>query len=158
MEYPIREAVQEDYEKLKPLHKEVHDLHASARPDKYKPAEETLDKSYFSELLTSPDAKIYIIEQDDIIAAFTILKKTWPPKWNIKVQSPVVFMADLGVAASCRRKGFARKLFEKAVEFTKECNAESLELGVWEFNQSAIEFYEEMGMTTQSRKMEFKVR
>jgi diamine N-acetyltransferase len=158
MGFKIREAVQGDYEKLKPLHKEVHDLHVSGRPDKYSPTEDTLDKSYFNELLTLPDARIYIIEDDDKIAAFTILKKIWPPKRNTKVQVPVVLMEDLGVAASYRRKGLARKLFDQAVEFTKECNAVSLELGVWEFNRSAIEFYESMGMIAQARKMEMKVK
>ena len=154
----FREAVIEDYERLKPIHKEVHDLHVLGRPDKYNPADETLDRDYFIELIESPDGKVFLIEDGNAIAAFMILKKVWPPKWETKVQSPVVFMEDLGVTPSYQRKGLARKLFEKAVEFTKTCHAESLELGVWEFNWSAIKFYEEMGMTTQARKMEFKVK
>ncbi|MGF2615844.1 GNAT family N-acetyltransferase [Rossellomorea aquimaris] len=157
MEYIIREAGLKDYSSLKPLHKEVHDIHAEARPDKYKRTEETLDKTYYDELISSSDSKVYIVEDQGEIAGFTILKKTWPPKWDIKVQAPVVFMHDLGVKDSYRRRGIARLLFEKAVEFTKECGAVSLELGVWEFNQSAIDFYEKMGMTTQARKMEIKI-
>ncbi|TYR77348.1 GNAT family N-acetyltransferase [Rossellomorea vietnamensis] len=157
MEYTVREAGINDFFKLQPLHKEVHDLHAEARPDKYKEAEETLDQTYYEELISSPEAKIFTIEEQGEIVAFTILKKTWPPNWNTKVQAPVVFMEDLGVKGSYRRKGLARLLFEKAVEFTKECGAGSLELGVWEFNRSAIDFYQKMGMTTQARKMEMKI-
>jgi diamine N-acetyltransferase len=48
-------------------------------------------------------------------------------------------------------------MFTKAVEFTREIGAESLELGVWEFNNTAIQFYEAMVMKTQARKIEIKV-
>ncbi|WP_409253902.1 GNAT family N-acetyltransferase [Bacillus sp. SCS-153A] len=157
MNFKIREACLRDFDRLKPLHKEVHDLHVAGRPDKYKATEETLDWNYFNELIESPDGKILLIEDGESIVGFTILKKVQPPKWETKVQSSVVFMEDLGVAPSYQRKGLARMLFEKALEFTKDCHADSLELGVWEFNQTAIEFYEQMGMTTQARKMEIKV-
>ncbi|MGM0844697.1 MAG: GNAT family N-acetyltransferase [Bacillota bacterium] len=157
MKYIVKEAGIEDYTRLKTLHKEVHDLHAEARPDKYRKTEETLDKTYYDELISSPDGRVFIVEDLGEIIAFTIVKKTWPPNWDIKVQDPVVFMMDLGVSDSYKRKGLARLLFEEAIAFTKECGANSLELGVWEFNQSAMEFYEKMGMTTQARKMEIKV-
>ncbi|MBO8176682.1 MAG: GNAT family N-acetyltransferase [Bacillus sp. (in: Bacteria)] len=67
-------------------------------------------------------------------------------------------MEDLGVTKSYQGQGLGKLLFQQAVQFAKEVGAESLELGVWEFNQHAIKFYEAMGMTTQARKMEYKLR
>lgn len=48
-------------------------------------------------------------------------------------------------------------MFQKAIEFGKEKGATSLELGVWEFNEEAINFYKFMGMKDQARKMEVKI-
>jgi diamine N-acetyltransferase len=157
MSYKVREAIGKDFVRLQPLHKEVHDLHVSKRPDKYRNATQTLDKSYYEELLTSAEGKVYVIEDKNQIVAFTILKKMMPPDWNTKVQASYVFMEDLGVTSAYRGEGLARLLFNEAIEFTRVSGANSLELGVWEFNQEAIGFYEKMGMTTQARKMEFKV-
>jgi diamine N-acetyltransferase len=61
------------------------------------------------------------------------------------------------VKETFRGNGLGRLMFEKAIEFTKKAGAVSLELGVWEFNETAIKFYEAMGMKTQARKMEIRL-
>ncbi|MFC7783317.1 GNAT family N-acetyltransferase [Rossellomorea sp. GCM10028870] len=157
MEYKIREATLDDYVNVKPIHKEVHNLHVKGRPDKYNPTNNTLDKEYYEELVNSEEGKVYIIEEDNEIIAFTFLRRNDTPNRDTVVQQSYVFMEDFGVNQNFREKGLGRLLFDKAIEFTKEVGAESLELGVWEFNDTAITFYEAMGMKTQARKMEIKI-
>ncbi|WP_456274698.1 N-acetyltransferase family protein [Bacillus sp. AK031] len=157
MEYKIRTATLDDYDKVKPIHKEVHHLHVKGRPDKYNPANNTLDKEYFDGLVNSEEARVYIIDAANEIIAFTFLRKNDTPNRDTVVKQSYVFMEDLGVNHNFREKGLGRLLFDKEIDFTKEVGAASLELGVWEFNETAIKFYEAMGMKTQARKMEICV-
>lgn len=159
MTFCTREGNRKDYGRLKPIHKEVHDFHVKGRPDKYRPSEETLDEGYFNSLIDEPDGRIYIIENDrrDIIG-FTFLRLKSSPDRRTYVKETQLFIEDIGVAEAYKGKGLGKMLFEKAVEIAKELKAESLELGVWEFNQNAIQFYESLGMNTQVRRMEMKIK
>lgn len=157
MEFKIRTATFDDYEKIKPIHKEVHDLHVEGRPDKYNPTNNTLDKEYYKGLVNNEEGRVYIIEFNNEIIAFTILRKNNTPNRETVVKQSYIFMEDFGVNKNFRKKGLGRLLFDKAIEFTREVGATSLELGVWEFNDTAIKFYEAMGMKTQARKMEIKL-
>ncbi|WHY84655.1 GNAT family N-acetyltransferase [Neobacillus novalis] len=157
MDYEIRVASLNHFEKIKPIHKEVHDLHVKGRPDKYNPTNNTLDFNYFKSLVDDKDSIIYIIENDVKIIAFTFLRKYQTAHRETVVKKEYVFMEDLGVTEKFRGEGLGKLLFNKALEFTKEVGATSLELGVWEFNEQAIKFYEAMGMKTQARKMEIKL-
>ncbi|MEB6550944.1 GNAT family N-acetyltransferase [Heyndrickxia sporothermodurans] len=157
MKYQIREANLSDYQKIQPIHKEVHDLHVNGRPDKYKPSNNTLDFDYFKSLVYDNNSIVYIIESDGKIIAFTFLRKYEAAERDTIVKNTYVFMEDFGVAGSFRGEGFGKLLFNKAIEFAKKIGAVSLELGVWEFNRQAIKFYEAMGMKTQARKMEIEI-
>lgn len=48
-------------------------------------------------------------------------------------------------------------LILEAENLAKKLNCERIELNCWEFNETAIKFYEEIGMKTQRRIMEKKV-
>ena len=157
MEFEVREGLIEDFEKLKPVHKEVHDLHTKGRPDKYNPTPNTLDKDYYKGLVDSKESRVFVIEHKGEIIAFTFLRKNETPDREILVKKEYVFMEDFGVTETFRENGLGKLLFNRALEFTKEIGAKSLELGVWEFNKTAIMFYESMGMKTQARKMEYKI-
>ena len=47
---------------------------------------------------------------------------------------------------------------DTAKDLAKELDCDNIELNVWEFNESAMKFYEKMGMTTQRRFMEIKLK
>jgi diamine N-acetyltransferase len=66
-------------------------------------------------------------------------------------------MDDFGVDRTYRGKGMGKIFFEKIVEFAKQIEADSLELGVWEFNEDAIKFYESMNLKTKMRRMEIEL-
>jgi diamine N-acetyltransferase len=140
MEFKIRTATLDDYDKVKPIHKEVHYLHVKGRPDKYKPTNNTLDKEYYEGIVNSEEGRVYIIDVDDEIIAFTFLRKNDTPNRDTVVKRSYVFMEDFGVNQNFREQGLGRLLFDKAIEFTKGVGAASLELGVWEFNETAIKF------------------
>ena len=68
-----------------------------------------------------------------------------------------LYIDDLCVDPNFRRMGIASMLADKTKEYAKEKNCTYLMLNVWEFNQSAIEFYENYGFQTRTRHMEIKL-
>ncbi|WJH35417.1 GNAT family N-acetyltransferase [Paenibacillus sp. CC-CFT747] len=67
----------------------------------------------------------------------------------------VLYIKSLCVAETNRKQGIGRCLMQYVLDLGKSLKVDSVELGVSEPNQSAILFYESIGMTTRSRKMEF---
>ncbi|SNX52884.1 GNAT family N-acetyltransferase [Thermoanaerobacterium sp. RBIITD] len=73
------------------------------------------------------------------------------------IERKFVYIDDLCVSSTHRRKGVGRKLFRHIVDYVKKSAYDTLELTVWEFNSDAIKFYESLGMTTKNRRMELKI-
>lgn len=159
MNFNVREAKMEDYDRINCLAKEVHSLHIINRPDIYQDADKPIDYNYFEILIDNSNAKIYLLENDvdkDLIG-YIILEEIETHRRSILRERKIVFINDLCVKEEYKGMGIGRLLFEKAVSYGREIGVDSLELGVWEFNEDAIKFYESMGMSTKDRRMEIKI-
>lgn len=113
MKYSIREAEFADFEKLQPIHKEVHDLHVNGRPDIYNKAELSLDSSYFKQLIESDKGVIYVIENNKEIIGFTILRINETPERNTSVKRRYLFMEDLGIQKNIKGKVLGSCCFKR---------------------------------------------
>jgi diamine N-acetyltransferase len=152
----FREATRNDYEMVHQLQKQVHEIHTKERPDHYKMADTTLDKEYFHNLIDGENTKVFILEEDQPIA-YTIITIKNTKEIPIIIPKKVVYMNDFGVDIIYRGKGLGKVFFEKILEFAKSIEADSLELGVYEFNENAIKFYESMNLKTKIRQMEINL-
>ena len=68
-----------------------------------------------------------------------------------------LFIDDFCVDESHRNEGIGHRLFKAVKDFALANNFTNIELNVWESNRSAKNFYENLGMTTQFRRMELKL-
>ncbi|WP_456270936.1 GNAT family N-acetyltransferase [Bacillus sp. AK031] len=152
----IREATKSDYEVVHKIQKQVHEFHTNERPDHYRMADITLDKEYFNSLIDGENTKVFLFEKDQPIA-YTILTIKNTEERPILIPKKVVYMDDFGVDVKYRGKGLGKEFFGKIVDFAKKIEASSLELGVWEFNEDAIKFYESMNLKTKMRRMEINL-
>lgn len=153
MDLHIREAGKQDYDAVHHIQKQVHDMHTKERPDHYRMADTTLDKEYFNNLIDGEQTKVFLLEEDQPIA-YSIITIKHTDDRPILIPKKVVYMDDFGVDIQYRGKGMGKIFFGKIVEFAKSIDADSLELGVWEFNEQAITFYESMNLKTKMRRME----
>ena len=62
---------------------------------------------------------------------------------------------DLCVDPAARRRGVGTALWEAVKALAAALGAHGIDLNVWEFNDSAIGFYNRCGMRTQRRRMEY---
>ncbi|WP_410770313.1 GNAT family N-acetyltransferase [Fontibacillus sp. BL9] len=155
----VREARIEDYENVAKLHLQLHELHVTNRPDLFKPTDnDSLDFAYFKSLLDNDTFKVFIVEDEPSgVIAYTLLKVEEAPAIPVFVARRFLYMNDICVDTRFRGKGVGKRLFEKAIAYAKEAGAESLELGVSFFNESAIDFYKALGMKAKSVRMELAI-
>lgn len=152
----IREATKSDYDLVHQIQKQVHEIHTKERPDHYKMANTTLNQTYYNNLIDGENTKVFLLEENQPIA-YTIITIKNTEKRPILVPKKVVFMDDFGVDNMYKGKGMGKLFFGKILEYARDIGADSLELGVWEFNENAIKFYESMNLKTQTRRMEINL-
>ena len=65
-----------------------------------------------------------------------------------------LYIDDLCVDESLRRKHIGKELYEAAVKLAKDSECYNLTLNVWSCNPSAMKFYETQGLVPQKVTME----
>jgi diamine N-acetyltransferase len=158
MNLKIREANSNDYNEVCKIITEVHKLHFKNRPDVYLDSDNPFKKEDFANLLTSNDTKIFLVEDNDNkeLTAYSMIK-IMTTKNPICISKTFLYIDGFCIKSNFKRNGIGRLLFNHIVDYAKTENAASLQLNVWEFNQDAIKFYKEMGMSTRNRMMEFNL-
>lgn len=151
----IRKMNLNDYEDVRTLVKQIHELHLSNRPDIYNDGE-SFPKEYFEKVLSDANNLNYVyVENKKIVGALNATLQHTNPLPIIKPRT-YYFIENLVVDKNHRRKGIAKKLFHYLTLKAKENNIDSIELNVWAFNKDAIKFYEYMGMNIKNIRMEIK--
>lgn len=158
MNINIRTAVIEDCKRIRPLQKEIADLHHKGRPDLFKTEARYFAKEAFAERINDPKHTIYIAETDNgevagYAFAWIISYRNHPTY----IDFDCFYIDDICVLKSYQRNGIGRRLFECCKAKAQEQKCKTIELGVWEFNTDAIGFYENCGMTARVRRMEYRL-
>lgn len=154
MNLSIRSAERNDYDALLPLFRQVHDLHVSVRPDLYLDNSHPVERDFFARQLDDEKQHIFVASIDkEIVGVIVIQEEEITENSFVKARN-VLVINSLAVAKSHRKKGIGKKLCKHVLDIGRSLSVDSIELGVSEQNQSAIEFYKTIGMVTKSRKME----
>lgn len=152
----IRDLEKRDYESIKRLVMQVHKLHLSNRPDIYNDID-PLPLEYFEFLLQDEKTIALVYEMEQQTVGFCVVTLREPSKNPLMKARNVAFMEDLCVDLNFRKAGIGTALLEKAKELSKQRCADILELNVWSFNETAVQFYEKAGMKPKSMIMEQKL-
>ena len=149
----IREMLLEDYEEVKELFYEAHNLHLENRPDIYIDGN-PLPLKYFEELLNDKENLNYVYILDNkVVGVLTSDIKTTLDNYIIKARK-ICFIESLVVKENYQHQGIGRKLYEHLKNEVKSKNIDAIELNVWGFNKNAIRFYESLGMNIKNIKYE----
>jgi ribosomal protein S18 acetylase RimI-like enzyme len=150
----IREARIDDFNAMQEIVREIQRKHFEARPDIFNDTEEPLEKDEFEKLINDEDAIIFVKETNQGLVGYCVMKIKESKVRHIMKPSKFAYINDFAVKKSHWRKGIGRELFNHAKAFATDSGVRSLQLMVWEFNKSAVSFYEAMGMNTMLRRME----
>ena len=154
VEYVIRPATRDDYDELSLAFTEVELLHRTALPHVFRaPDDPELNREHFAAVLVDEDAAWLVAEHAGAIIGFVKLRIMHALDRPVFVPRSYAEVDSLAVRAQYRRAGIGRALMERAERWAAERGLNEVQLNVWEFNQGAIAFYEELGYVTERRQM-----
>lgn len=158
MSLTVRRARPTDGDIVSKLLYQVASIHHDGRPDIFKPASKKYTQNEFEELICMKDFAILVAEdENETVHGYAFCKlKSFESSVIHGYRS--LYIDDICVDADSRGKHVGTAIFEAVKELAKEWDCDNIELNVWEFNESAMSFYEKMGMTTQRRFMELKLK
>jgi len=152
----IRAAVAEDRIRIRPLQKEIAELHHEGRPDLFKNEPRYFTEEAFAQRIQDPNHAVLIAETErgDVVGyafGWVILIRNH----STYIDFDRFYIDDICVLKEHRGKGIGKKLFAACKAIAKEKGCKDMELGVWAFNEDAIAFYRACGMTDRVRRMEY---
>jgi len=153
----IRTANIRDIEKILVLEEQIFGLHSRARPDWIDTDKRPFSYEFIKNSIESTNGKVFIAEEENSIAGYCIMTIREIRNHHIFRDMTNIEIEDLCVDEKFRKRGIGKILFDKVRDYAKTINANYIELGVWEFNRNAKNFYEHLGMKPRLHRMELKV-
>ncbi|HEM6115762.1 GNAT family N-acetyltransferase [Streptococcus pluranimalium] len=150
----IRRAVVADIPKLQNLLSQILSVHHAVRPDIFKANGSKFSDQELEDIMSNDQRPIFIYEDDkgDFLGhLFLIIQET---KGLATQPKKTLFIDDLCVDESARGQKIGEKLYQFAYQKAIEWECYNLTLNVWNANEGAVRFYEQMGMIPQSMRME----
>ena len=152
----IRRAENKDAEKILDLLTQVLNIHAAIRPDVFIPDTTKYTESELYDMFKDDTRPVFVAVSDDdkvLGYAFCVLKKQ--PFSNNMVPFTSLFIDDLCVDESCRGMHIGQKLFDFVKDHAKALGCYEITLNVWEGNDAARGFYENLGLKPKETQMEY---
>jgi ribosomal protein S18 acetylase RimI-like enzyme len=154
----IRQATASDLESLTPLFRELDALHVELMPENFRQFTGPIRPfELLQEKVTSPEKALFIALSGTTVAGFVDMQKSSNPEYPMFVPKDFAFVDNLYVSPEFRGTGLAHTLFEKAKEWAREKGLSSIQLKVYNKNQSAIRFYEREGLVPVSTTFEVEL-
>lgn len=144
----VRYSVSSDAEAVYRLLQIIAKLHKDARPDMFPNLESKYTLEEVRQRLSKEDNGVFVSEIDGEVNGYIFC--------DIITEGcgSTLYIDDLCVDPSVHRQGIASKLMDRAREYAREKKCRMVMLNVWEFNESALAFYEKYGFSTRTRHLE----
>ncbi len=151
----IRLAKEKDLPRIINLLHQVNDVHAEGRPDLFVKGHTKYTADEVLKVISNPDTPVFAyIDEDDIMQGYCFCIIQDHTKDLHLAPIKTLYIDDLCVDAACRGKHVGTKLYEYVKSFAKEAGFHNITLNVWAENQSAIRFYEALGLSPYKFAME----
>jgi len=142
----VRAATLADYDSMCALLGEVDELHRLNVPWLFcKPSAEPRSKAFFEQLLCDADAAAIVADAAGrVVGVVTALMRS-APDFAVFFSQTWGVLDNIAVSKSWRRRGVGTALTRHAERWVQGRGAKWIELGVYEFNDSARSFYQTLG-------------
>lgn len=150
----IRFAQSRDIPGLLRLLEQVGEVHHRLRPDIFRSGAVKYDASALEALLQDPDRPVFVAEVEGDVGGYCFCVRKEIPDSHLLVGRQELYIDDLCVEETLRRRGIAKALSLRAVAYAKSIGCQTLTLNVWQGNTGAQHFYEQMGLRPRNILME----
>jgi diamine N-acetyltransferase len=154
VEVSIRKATAEDYTVLCDLFAEVDALHRDNLPHIFqKPNGLVWEHDYYEGLITDENVGLFVVEIGQKLIGFVHAVIREAPAIPIFMPRRYAVVESIGVRSEFLKQGIGRRLMDTVHAWAIAKGATTIELNVYEFNQTALGFYQRLGYEALSRKM-----
>lgn len=143
----IRFAENRDIPGMIALLRQVGDVHHQIRPDIFRYGAQKYDENGLKAILADKTKPIFVAADGETVAGycFCVLKDYRGS--GVQTDRVEVYIDDLCVDESRRGGGVATALYRHVTDYAKGLGCAFISLNVWCGNESAMKFYEKMGLT-----------
>jgi ribosomal protein S18 acetylase RimI-like enzyme len=157
MDIIVRYAQREDLPQVNQLREMVSQVHVNGRPDVFRPGFCDELKEHVFRRFENEDSDIIVAVAEDKIVGFASVEYVKKPLSPYNLARSFYHIEEFGVDPACRRMGVASALIEFSKNEATQKGFGKIELDMWDFNESALAFYEAVGFKTFRRYMELDV-
>ena len=154
----VRRAEVRDIPRLEEILYQVHDVHASVRPDLFIKGKKKYTADELKALLESDDTVIFVCTDDsDYILGYAFcMDKSYAGNHSTNPDK-MLYIDDLCVDEKSRGSHVGTILCEHVKKYASENGYQRITLNVWEFNKSARAFYDALGFEPLKTVMEMRL-
>ncbi|MBQ8768949.1 MAG: GNAT family N-acetyltransferase [Oscillospiraceae bacterium] len=153
----IRNAKEKDIPGILALLQQVGKVHSDLRPDIFPAGALKYDENALAQLLQDESRPVFIADVDGKVAGYCFCVHKVIENTALSVGRQEIYIDDLCVDEHHRRMGIAKALYDHTLAYAKEIGCDMITLHVWNGNDGAIRFYEQMGMKPRYIMMEVPV-
>ena len=149
----IRQATIADIPRIIDLLHQVNMVHHLARPDLFKPSTTKYDEQELAVLLGDETKPIFVLD-DGWVLGYAFCQINEVRNDRLLQDRKTLYIDDLCVDESARGRHIGKALFDFVRDYAQSIGCQAVTLNVWEGNDAAIRFYQNVGMHPQKTGME----
>ena len=150
----IRFATEQDVGGILELLRQVGQLHHEGRPDLFRAGAQKYGPSQVLALLNSSKTPIFVAVEEEKVLGYGFCKVKTQEKDPIFCDGTELYIDDICVDENHRGQHIGTAIYQEIMRYAKMRRCHNVTLNVWCFNESAMKFYESLGMKPQRIFME----
>ncbi len=150
----IRFAAPVDVPGILELLRQVGQVHHQGRPDIFRADAQKYGPSQVLAMLDKSETPIFVAVEDGQVLGYCFCQIKTYYRDPVIADHTTWYIDDLCVDENCRGKHVGATLYETVCKYAKQRKCRSVTLNVWSCNDSAMKFYEKMGLKPQKVGME----
>jgi len=150
----IRKAIYSDADDILKLLVQVNMVHHNIRPDLFNGPRTKYTKEELYKIIDDPLRPIFVYYDDNMVKGYAFNIIIEHKNDNMLTDIKTLYIDDLCVDENCRGQKIGHKLYDYVIDYAKEIGCYNVTLNVWTGNDSAIKFYESLGLKPQKIGME----
>ena len=150
----IRRAINNDIGDILRLLVQVNMVHHNIRPDLFNGPATKYTSEELEQIIKDDKRPIFVYEEKGKVLGYVFCMVIRHIDDNILMDIKTLYIDDLCVDENTRGKNIGHKLYDYVVDYAKRNDFYNITLNVWQGNDSAMRFYENVGLKVQKVGME----
>ena len=150
----IRFAKPQDVPGILALLRQVGTVHHNGRPDIFRAGAQKYGASQVLAMLDKSTTPIFVATEEDRVLGYGFCQVKTYENDPVITDHTELYIDDLCVDENIRGKGIGKAIYQEICRYAKMRRCSAVTLNVWCCNESAMRFYEKLGLKPQKIGME----